>query len=357
MIGVVIREINFLKVLTPIIRELHSAGKPYILYHMVSPRPGKEYAVPTKDRLVNFAPDIVKNAHKVIEFKNDNHLLKKVIKDKVLKFISLEVWLCFKPILSGLKKNNIKLYSVQYLTDSILQPSEAITSMDRVYYISEHIMKMQLEFSGTKFNPKRDRCLGTPSFSSLRENKGGGDILVLTPNIRVEHIGSTFGNKDRFLKIFSKLADGGDLIFKTRRKQWLPQEVKKYAKTIVDDSKQIYPPATTELFEKCYMTVMFNSTGIYEAVCANNRVLNINLRSLSFLGWKEPKKTIFFESYNFDGVSESINQNPILRDGWKFVPKKIDKERRKIWMQKFIGKTIENSERLIAEDIIDDNTL
>ena len=352
MIGIVIREISFLKVLTPIARELHNSGAKYILYYMNKLLPGKGYATPTKDRLVSLVPELIHNSHKAVPFNSEKQLLNSLVQDKISKFVSLEVWLCFRSILKDLKKNNIKLYNIQYLTDSILQPSAAITAMDRVYYTSEHIMKMQQKFSGTKFDPKRDRCLGTPLFSSVRKNNGSGDILVLTPNIRVEHVGSTFGSKDNLIKIFSKLAAGGDLIFKTRKKQWLPQELKKYAKTIVDDSKQIYPPATVELFEKCYMTVLFCSTGVYEAVLANNRVLNIELNSLSFLGWKEPKKSIFYEPHNFDGVTETIKQHTILGDDWKFEPKKIDQDKRKIWINKYIGKTIANSDKLIAEDIL-----
>lgn len=354
MIGIVIRELTFLKVMTPIIRELHKLGNEYILFHMLSPRPGKDYVCPKLERIIKSARDIVENAQKVISFTNDDQLMKQLIANKVDKFVSVEIWLCNKRIPEKLRGNGIRSYSIQYLTDSIWQPAQSITSVDRIYYISEYVMKMHQKFSGAKFNPNRDRCLGSPIFDSIRPNKGDGDILVLTPNIRGSHVNFVFGSSKNFVKIIEKLSRAGNLIFKTRKKQWLPEEVKKYAKEIVHDGEIMYPSSSVDLFNRCHSTVLFYSSGIYEAVCSNNYVFNITI-PLKFFRWDKAHKNQYLAQegglYRFPGVSESIEQNTILSDSWKFTPHKIDKDKREKWLEKFVGNLPSNSSELIARDI------
>ena len=232
MIGVVVRDMAFLKILTPIIRKLHKAKALYILYYMDCPRPGKEYARPTLDRLKTSAEDIVKNAHNIISFTNNKQLVQQLVANKITKLVSVEIWLCDNLLPAKLKHHKIKSYSLQYLTDSIWQSPESITSIDKVYYMSEHVMKTHHMFAGVQLNSKRDRCIGSPVFDPICPNSGSGDILVLTPNIRAEHVSQTFRTTQNFLKIIEKLAQGGDLIFKTRKKQWLPEEAKNTPKTL-----------------------------------------------------------------------------------------------------------------------------
>ena len=78
-------------------------------------------------------------------------------------------------------------------------------------------------------------------------------------------------------KIISKLSKCGDLILKTRKKQWFPEEIKKYAKRILDDGDLMYPPVTSNLLAESFCTVMFYSSGIYECVFGGNYVVNITI--------------------------------------------------------------------------------
>ena len=354
MIGIVIREMPFLKVLTPIIREIHAAGAPYVLFYNIKAKPGKGYACPTLDKLKASAKDIVYNAQKVIAFSNNDQLVKQCVSNHIKKFVSLEVWLCDSKLHMKLRDKKIKMYSVQYLTDSLWQKKASIVTMDRVYFASKYIMDLHHEFSGAPFDSNRDKFLGCPLFDVIEPNNGSGDILVLTPNIRREHVGQTFGSSKNFVKIIEKLSSSGNLIFKTRKKQWLPEEVKKYAKDIFDDGDIMYPSVAAKLLKGCHTTVLFYSSGIYESIMANNYVLNIAI-PLDYMRWDKRKKKRYYQSgelYNFKGVIESVDQETILKPSWNFNAKQIAPERRRIWIKKFVGDYLPNSAKSIAEDII-----
>ena len=182
--------------------------------------------------------------------------------------------------------------------------------------------------------------------------------MVLLPNLRVEHVPVSFGNKENFFKIIEKLSHGGDLIFKTRKKQWLPNEIKKYAKEIVDDGDKMYPPVIADLLKKCYTTVMFYSGGVYEAVYGGNYVLNIRL-PLKRWAWEKNKLKEYLKEdgnslYDFNGVVESVGQKTILQDDWEFKPRSADPINSGLWVEKFIGPEICGRTKLIVLDIIRD---
>lgn len=358
MIGVVVRELTFLKVLQPIMDELHDSGAKYILYHFDAPRGNKEYNRATLEKIKQSSTRIVKNAHKVKAFPNDKQLLKQFVHDKITKLVSLEVYLWAKGYLKQLKQNNIKIYSILYLTDSLWQPSpECITAMDRVYYTSEYIKSTHLDFLGIKGNPRRDRTLGNPIYNNLMNKVSDGkDVLVMLPNLRAEHVPVSFGSKENFVKIIKTLADGNNLIFKTRKKQWLPAEIKQYAKEIIDDGDEMFPASITKAFRETHTTVMFYSSGIYEAVYAGNYVVNIPL-PLKRWGWDKGKMKEYFSTedwnlYNFRGVVESVTQKEILSGSWKLKKKDIDIDARIHWISKFIGSVPMLSEKVIVKDIL-----
>lgn len=358
MIGIVVRECTFLKVLQPIMQEFTRQGVPYFLYHFDAPRGYKEYNRATLSKLKMSSAMSVKAAKKVVAFSNDGQLLSQLIKDKVTKLVSLEIWLWAKTYIQKLKKNNIKTYSISYLADSIWQKDPAcITSMDRVYYATDHLMKAHHDFAGITFDRTRDQCIGSPIFDPIiNKPSSGKDILVLLPNMRKEHVPVSFGSAENFIKIIEKLSKGGNLIFKTRKKQWMPSEIKKYAKEIIDDGNKMYPPVISGLLKQCYMTVIFYSSGVFECVFGGNYVLNIPL-PLKRWGWDSDKMKRYLSNkegnlYQFNGVVDSVSQKTILLDDWKFEPKKINPMYRRWWIEKFIGLSSLDGAKAIAMDII-----
>ncbi len=361
MIGFVVRELTFLKVLYPIIKEFIRNGVPYILYHMDCDRGYKNYNRATLINLKKSSETIVSKATKVKAFTNDKQLLAQLIHDKITKLVSIEIWLWAKGYLKELKKHKIKTYSILYANDSIWEKDAAcITSMDKVYYASKHTMNIHHDFAGIKHNRHRDQCIGSPVFDPIlnKPPEEGKDILVLLPNIRVEHVPVSFGSAANFFKIIEKLSKGGNLIFKTRKKQWLPEEIKKYANEIVEDGDKMYPPVLAGLLKRCYMTVLFYSSGIYEVVYGGNYVLNIKL-PLKRWGWESSKLKEYLKEdghslYDFKGVVESIDQKTILQDDWEFKPRLIDPIHRRWWVEKFIGPEPCGGAKSIALNIICD---
>jgi hypothetical protein len=344
MIGIVVRELTYLKILQPIMLELHRVGQKYILYHYDVHRGMKEYNRATRPKMEQSSKEMIVNAVGVKAFRGEKDLRKHLIQDKIKKMVSLEIWLWAGKYIKFFKKHGIKLYSVMYLTDSMWRPDpKCITAMDRVYYSARHIMKTHHKFAGVKYNETRDRCIGSPVFDPLRRNTKGGNILVLLPNLQREYVKSAFGGGGKLNKIIEKICAFKKPIFKARQKQWIPDIVRKIQAKVVFDGKKMYPPVISSLFQDSFTTVMFFSSGIYECVYAGNYVINITL-PINRWSWDKAKLREYFSTqppslYNFDGVVKSYTQEKVLLNKWKFAPQRVDEDRRKDWVKSFIGAT------------------
>ena len=352
-ISIIIRDLPYLKILHPVCLELHKLGVEYNLYHWDAPRGEKAYNNASLANIKKSSPEVIKHANKVQVFSNDKQLRQYLLRDKASKLVSVEIALWGKPYTKFFRDHKIRPYSVLYLSDSIW--GNSTKEMHKVYYTTKHLMETHHKFSGVQYNKSRDRAFGSPIFDCLAQSSSGDDILVLLPNLRQEHVGISFGSLDNFVKMIAKLSEGGDLIFKSRKKQWLPNEIRQYAKRIVYDGDKMYPSTTSELLKQSCTTVMFYSSGIYECVYAGNYVVNIPF-SIKRWGWDKQKLRQYFSTeqnnlYQFDGVVESIGQKEILSDGWKFVPRKIDMTKQSEWIKRFVGVS-KNSAKLIAEDIV-----
>jgi hypothetical protein len=360
MIGITVRELTYLKILQPIMDELHQANTPYVLYHFDAHRGDKEYNRASLANIGKSSESIIKNAAKVKAFKDDKQLQQMLVHDQITKLVSIEIWLWAKSYIKFLKDHNIKTYSLLYLTDSLWQSDPAcVTSMDRVYYSTDYLMRAHHDFAGITHDARRDRCIGSPIFDGiLNKPSDGKDILILLPNLRGEHANVAFGSAANFLTIMDKICANREnrYIFKTRTKQWLPEQIKKYATEIISDGDKMNPPIIQGLLKRSYCTVMFYSSGIYECVYGGNYVLNIPL-NLKRWGWDKSKMKEYFSTeehnvYQIKGVVESINQDNILKPDWTFQPKHIDSIARNYWVEKFIGSSSLNSSRIIVKDIL-----
>lgn len=359
MIAIVIRDIPYLKILQPIIEELINKEIPYYLYHYDAHRGEKEYLRASKSNLEKSLKIITTKAKKVVAFNSDKQLIEYLTRDKIKKLVSIEIYLWAKNFIPELKKLGIKLYSLLYLTDSLWEKNpDCVKLMDRVYYTTTHLKRTQLDFLNLKEDRKRDRSIGCPIFDALLNVPSEGDkVLILLPNLREEHVKSAFGNKENFVKIIEYLAKDNKLIYKTRKKQWLPKEILPYATEIIMDGDRVYPPIVAELFKKSHTTVMFHSSGIYEAVFAGNYVVNIPI-PLGRWNWNKDKMKEYFSNdtghlYNLGGVVESVIQADIISGRWK-LENKLDPIMRRAWVEKFIGLLPLNSSRAIVADILSD---
>ena len=358
MIGIVVRELTFLKVLHPIMEELHQAKVPYVLYHFDAPRGDKEYNRATLAKLKLSSPTVVSNAAKVKAFANDGQLRKQFVHDKITKLVSLEVYLWAKTYIDELKKNGIKIYNILYLTDSLWNSDiKNITTSDRVYYSSYYLMNFHLNLLGLKLDPGRDRWLGSPTYDSMKtyDDRHSEGILVLLPNLRAEHVEVAFGGKKNFIKIMDNIVRGNEknLVFKTRKKQWLPAELRNYGAKIIDDGDVMYPPAIVDAFNNCHCVVMFYSSGIYESMYAGKYVVNIPL-NLKRWSWDKKKMKDYFESpvYDYKGAVWNLSQEEAASKDFVFRPPKVDGISQEDWLSKYIGMAPVNSSKMIVEDIL-----
>lgn len=339
-IAVVIRECTYLKVLAPIMHALHKHGQDYILYHWDAPRYDKEYNRASFDKINAANKDSVQNAKKVKAFSNDQQLLKQFKHDKISKLVSLEIWLWAKSYIKKLKSLNIKLFSVLYLTDSLWQKDpSAVNAIDHIYYSTKFLMETYHKFAELKYDKKRDHCLGSSIFDDLTQTTNGKNILLLLPNLRKEHVELSFGTHNNFIRIIEKLAGSGvPIICKSRKKQWVPNEILQYVVDIVDDGDVMYPSVISKLLRESFCSVMFHSSGIYECVYSGNYVVNIKL-PLQRWSWDKNKMTEYFNGglYNFQGVVESLDQKEILDSKWNFNPSRINPKAQQKWIESYIG--------------------
>ena len=353
-IALIIRDIPYLKLLQPIIGELIIRKVPYSLYHYDTYRGEKEYLRASRANIEKSSKLIIEKATKVKPFSDDKYLLELLLKHNITKLISVEINLWGKEYLNYFKNNNIKTYSIQYLTDSMWSVKQKhLNHIDRIYYSTPYIMSKCFEFNDIKFDQNRDRCFGSPIFEHIEQDTKNKNLLVLLPNLKSEHVQHTFGSEENFLNIMRKLYNPKqyNIILKTRKKQWLPNSIKQFGE-VKDDGDVMYKPAVINYLKDCTTTVMFNSSGIYECVLGGNYVINVKL-PLTRWSWDQKKLQNYFNSnlYNFKGVVESIDQKTILDKNYEFSLKQIDPIAKKEWVNSFIGNT-SNSIKLITEDIL-----
>jgi len=82
-------------------------------------------------------------------------LNKQLLHDGIKKLVSLEIYLWAKSYIGFLKSNNIKTYSILYLSDSLwVNDKRMVESIDRTYYTTEYLMNTHHEFVGVKYDKK-----------------------------------------------------------------------------------------------------------------------------------------------------------------------------------------------------------
>lgn len=355
MIGIVVRELTYLKILQPIMWELSACGAKYMLFYMDAPRGDKEYNRATLDGLKKSSSIMVSNAEKLIPYANDERLISLLVENKITKFVTIETWLTYSKWIPYLKQNNIKLYNILYFTDSMWQEDKtSIQTMDRVYYTTEYLMNKQLEYIKENIDINRDKTFGSPVFDQLFDiNKKNNNLMLLVPSIFRESYQPSFGSDANYIKIIKTVSNYGDIIIKSRKKHYHPSEANSMAKEIFYDTDVMYPSSIQEVFKKTDLTVMFYSTGIFEAVLAGNYVVNIDVPVKTWTGDKDKLEVFFSKNhdlFNYPGVVETVNRDDILSGTWK-IENKLDQSKRAEWIKKFIGSPSKNSAKLIAEDI------
>jgi hypothetical protein len=348
-IGIILREISYLKCLYPAIVALPNA----YLFIMDCPKGDKEYDRPTINKIKSILP---KAKNQIIAFDSDKKLYSLLISNKINKIISLEIGLWGKSYLPELHKANIQTHSISYLTDSLWQTSaKTISNLDHIYYCSEWLRDMALNFAGAPYNSKRDH-IASPMFDIIKEEKSNNKVLVLLPNLKQDQIKSAFGNQESFNKIINKIesfAGKENIIYKARQKQWVPDYLKN--KVIVDNLLEPYPPIITEIFKQTTTTICFYSSGVYESVLAGNYIINIKL-PLDRWNWNKDKLKEYFSDaqnslYNWNGAVKSYDQPTILQPNFAFISEP-EPDARKKWLNHYIGKQPENATDAIIKNIL-----
>lgn len=353
MIGIDIREYNALKIIQPVVEGLIKRNIPYIIFHYDTHRGSKEYNRASCKNIGLSAKHILDKAKLIRPYTNNEALFKMLISHKVKKFIGLELSLCYKKMAHKLEKSGIKLYSLLYLTDSLWNSTKESYSIYRTYFGAKCLMETALSFSGTQYDSNKHKVLGSPLFDQLKGLGSGNNTLVLLPNVAPADASRAFGSSSKFIKIMEKIAEGNSLIFKTRKKQWLPEEIKKFAKEIVYDGTNMYPSSFCNALNKCDSIVMFFSSGIYESVVSGKYVTNITI-PLNRWSWNQTKMQKYFSVdegslYQYAGVVDTIDQDNIEN---LVVKKNVDQDSRKEWLDKFIGNNNFNSSDSIVDDIL-----
>ena len=350
MIGFVVRELTYLKALQPIIQAAQARGIDHIVYHMDRHMGAKEYNRPTTERMLRSFGGTVR----LSAFQTDQELKEQVLRDRIDCFVSIEVGLFKQAFGSFWHDHGIRVCSIAYLTDTLWQPSNMLDGLDRFYYTSKYLMELYHRFSGAHYNPARDRCLGSPLFDGLCNvrNDQATATLTLLPSIYAGEIEAFFGSTERFIGVLKSF--GHNQIFKTRQKHCIPEQARQFSPThsiLLDDPNQVYPPVTTRLFGGTHTTVLFYSSGVYEAVCANQYVVNVRMPTDAW-GWSKSNMLEYFggSAYNSGGVVQSVDQDELLSG--RVVLGKLDQTARKEWLARHTDNADSNSSELILEDIL-----
>lgn len=346
MLAIVVKDLPYLKLLQPVINELTAKKYPFVLFCLDTYKSEKEYNRPNKTRVEkSFGRPI-----NTIPVLSDFELMQKLVKLKVNKLLSVEVGLWNSKVVSAMIKAGIKIYSVEYLTDTMWPGARVKMAFSKVYYTTKVIRDIGLCIGKVPLDSNRDQCIGSPIFDQLN-GKTGTDTLIMMPNIRATDVKGIFKNQANFISLIESF--GSNLIIKSRRKQWMPPEIERLSKEIYYDDEVMYPSKISTLFPRTNRTVMFYSSGVYESVYAGQYVVNIPL-PLSIWKWNRDNMVKYFgsEVYNYGGVVETVKQEDILTGKW--VQGAADPVRRQDWVNSLIGKFTEPSYLIIARDVMND---
>lgn len=348
-IAIVVNKLAHLKVLQAVIFEFACRKIPLIIYHKIGPMmPGLEYDRPTEDRIIRSLGGNL--CLRFVPFTDNRSLLPLLKKNKTKNLVGAELTFWDVRLLKWVFEEKINTYSIQYLIDSLWNTKDQLNYLNRVYYAAPFIMNLHHKFNSIVTNPKRDLCLGNPMFDCFRDcavEQPSGPTLVFLPHLPYRQ---AFGSEQNCLRILNNLND--DLWFKLRKKQHVPDQIMRAAQRVEYDSDSMWPPITKELFKQTKRTVIFNSTGIFEAVMAGHYVVNIKI-PFDVWPWNKKHMSEFFdgELYNYKGVAQSINQTHILHEAYSlYSPSLIN---RQAWIKKFIGTYPDKSYRLITNNILD----
>lgn len=358
MIGIIASWVSNFRILLPIIDELNRLDEEYILYYRYKPswRDKENSFVFLTDLKINkMSEDIIGRAKKVERFGSIDDLHKRFKEDGISKLIGVEIGHIaerFKKV--GYTQTNT--YSVSYLTDSVWGPAEKINSPTRVYYATEYIMKFQHNLLGVKYDQERDRCLGSPLFDYRHKfNIEKKDVTLLLPSEGQKKLTEAFVKLERYRMIIERIVenakDNDYLIFKTRPKHCIPYGILDMADEVIIDNAPLYSKNVPDCFDRSFCTIMFGSTGIFEAVLAGNYIINIPIN------WDLRGTNRFFSlergnMYNFPGVSRVIPVKPIFKRKVKVRPQRIDPDAQKEWIAKFVGDIPDNCTKAIVSDIL-----
>jgi hypothetical protein len=345
VLAIVVRDLPYLKLLQPVINELTAKGCKFVLICVDSYKSEKEYNRPNKARVIKSMGSDVG----ITTVTNDVELTQKLAKFKVTKLLSVEIGLWNARLVASMLKSGIKLYSVEYLTDSMWNGARPKLGFTRVYYTTRNIRDIGLGIGRVSLDAKRDLCIGSPIFDQLDGIKHGQGTLIMMPNIRATDLKPAFRNQANLISLIESF--GKDLIIKTRRKQWMPPEITRICSEVHEDGDVMYPSAVSKLFARTSKTVLFCSSGVYEAVYAGQYVVNVRM-PLSSWRWNPDNMMKYFgsEVYNYKGVVETVEQANLLAGKWTCGAP--DPWRRQEWVNSLIGVYPEKSYLTIARDVM-----
>lgn len=356
MIAVVIRDFAHLKIMHLIMKRFIRHKLPFIVIHYDVPRASKEYNRATLKRLKLSSGDIIDKAKKIIPYKNDQQLIDILVKNRCKKLVVIEFPLTHRTIRKKIKKNGIKVYSINYLTDSMwINDYSAITDVYRTFYTTEHIRKFHFDLMNKPINNEITKCMGSPLFNQVKNISSGDETAVLLPNIRASEVPKAFGSPKNFISIIKNIhKQTGPLIFKTRKKQWMPIEIEKFAREIVYDGNIMCPSALSKVLKRSNKVIIFYSSGIYEAVYSGAYVINI----ISDKGqWRWPINILnkyFSDSpgslYNFNGIVKSVNTKDAVSGNFSLDG--FNQEQRKKWIEMFMPNIPDSPVDAIVDEII-----
>lgn len=147
MIGIVVREMTYFKILSPIIFELQRRGIKFNFYYMDNYKGSKEYIRPTLAKIKAACPEVLKGTLYIKKVESDGQLLKYLVKDGVKKLVSVEIWMWARSYIKSLTRFGIKTYSILYLSDSLWQSSsQCISNIDKTYYSARHLINTHHSF-------------------------------------------------------------------------------------------------------------------------------------------------------------------------------------------------------------------
>lgn len=353
--AIVIGGMSQFKIMKPIIEYMAFLGIPYYLFLYKGFSKKRAYNNLRENKINKVSKVILFSAKKVVWYKDFDRFCALIDKNKINKILSVEASnfsLQIKQIMP-----NLKIYSIGFFTDSCFGKKKAVNACDVIYHTTLRCMETLLQSYNMNFRPSRDKVFGSPMFDCIAEERPlEENIILFVPTLYKAEVNKVFYDEKTFVQVLRGFLKNPKVLIKSRRKQYLPKcIISEYKDRIHYDGNNIYPTKTSQLFGNSIASIMFYSSGIYEAIIGGQYIINCRINTGRWGRYKTGMSNYLTSIYTeTDNLIKNVDPNDVKKDDFELPMQKVNFEKATQWIENNVMKDFdrESYKRIVDNFLI-----